>query len=43
MHNYYTVKVVLIRWHRFSWCLQNASILGFLYSWFQTIQATINV
>jgi hypothetical protein len=31
-----------IHWHQFSWFLQNASIHGFLNSWFQTLQATIN-
>jgi hypothetical protein len=31
-----------IRWHQFSWFLQNALIHGNLNSWFQTIHATIN-
>ena len=31
-----------IRWHQFSWFLQNAVIFGFLNSWFQTLQVTIN-
>jgi predicted MPP superfamily phosphohydrolase len=30
-----------IRWHQFSWFLQNALIHGFLISWFQTRQATV--
>jgi len=32
----------LICWHQFTWFLQNAVIYGFLNSWFQTLQATIN-
>ena len=31
-----------ISWHQFSWFLQNPLIPGFLNSWFQTLQATIN-
>ena len=31
-----------IDWHSFSWFLENALIHGFLNSWFQTLQATIN-
>ena len=33
---------IFIRWHKFLWFLQNALIPGFLNSWFQTLQATIN-
>jgi len=32
----------IIRWHQFSWFLQNAVIHGFLNLWFQTIHTTIN-
>jgi hypothetical protein len=35
-------KSTFILWHQFSWFLQNALIPGFLHSWFQTLQATIN-
>jgi hypothetical protein len=30
-----------IPWHQFLWFLQNAVILGFSNSWFQTLQATV--
>jgi len=31
-----------IRWHQFSWFLQNSFFHGFLNSWLQILQATIN-
>jgi hypothetical protein len=39
----FTLKqITFIRWHQFSWFLKHALIHGFLNSWFQTLQATIN-
>ena len=32
----------IIHWYQFPWFLQKALIHGFLNSWFQTLQATIN-
>jgi len=34
--------VIFIRCYQCSWFLQNAFILRFLISWFQTVQATVN-
>jgi hypothetical protein len=39
---YVNSENTFIHWHQFSWFLQNALIHGFLNSWFQTLQATIN-
>jgi len=45
-HQTYTIKYycesTFIRCHQFLWFLQNALMHGFLNSWFQTLQATIN-
>jgi hypothetical protein len=47
-HNIYMNTAVLIivkiflRWRQFPWFLQSALIHGFLNSWFQILQATIN-
>jgi hypothetical protein len=30
-------EITFIRWHQFSWFLQNALIPGFLNSWFQVV------
>jgi len=38
---YENVESTFIRWHHFSWFLQNSLIHG-LNSWFQTLQLTIN-
>ena len=35
-------KNFFIRWRQFLWFLLNAMTHGFLNSWFQTLQATIN-
>ena len=35
-------KSTFILWHQFSWFLQNALILGFFNSWFQTLQTKVN-
>jgi hypothetical protein len=35
----YTLLSTLIRWHQYSWFLQNTMIHVFLNWWFQTLQA----
>jgi hypothetical protein len=38
----YYCKRTFLRWHQFLWFLQKALIHGFLNSWLQTLQTTIN-
>jgi len=41
MYDMLYCESIIIRWHQFSWFLQNALIHGLLNSWFQSLHATI--